>query len=178
MLSIISDDFSETSADTITLHLLNRDSLNDQLLPSERSQISSYILRNYPNQGFSKVRLQFNQTDLKEIPIRFPSNKVAPAPICSLDTVAQWLEAEVGWDANSQTLTFFRKGQVAQVTVDQSYLRVEGARIAMDLQIRMLAGTIRLPIKRISESLGIQSLHNIPTMIWMQLVEREGTDLP
>ncbi|MDB5084572.1 MAG: hypothetical protein JWN30_1458 [Bacilli bacterium] len=72
MLSIVRDDLSEAKDKLITLYLMRDYSDRTTLCPVERSLISSYILRNYPNENFSQVRLQFEDDGSTIIPIRTP----------------------------------------------------------------------------------------------------------
>ncbi|HBZ81535.1 MULTISPECIES: family 10 glycosylhydrolase [Brevibacillus] len=86
-------------------------------------------------------------------PYIIPKVNVTMVP---LRVISESLGAEVYWDQNSQTATILKDSTVLSMTINQTYALVNDSTIPLDASVQNRQGRVMVPLRFVSEQLGLQ----------------------
>lgn len=104
-------------------------------------------------QGQVKVTINNEQVSFDEAGPFVDSNNRTLVP---LRFISEKLNAQVKWDSKDQTVTVTAPDQEAVLTVGQAQMVVNGSKMTMDTKPVMKDGRVFVPVKYISEVLGVE----------------------
>ncbi|ASA23149.1 family 10 glycosylhydrolase [Paenibacillus donghaensis] len=108
-----------------------------------------------------QITLELDGTTLTgDVPPYITSSNVTMVPI---SLISQGLKAGVSWNQSSKTVTITRGEQILKLTSGTKTALVNEASVALDTSVQIKQGRVMVPIRFVSEQLGLQVLWNQAT---------------
>lgn len=99
------------------------------------------------------IYLDGQQVKSDVAPYIIPKVNVTMVP---LRVISESLGAEVYWDPNTQTVTIIKENTVLSMVVNQSYALVNDSQVRLDASVQIKQGRTMVPLRFVSEQLGLQ----------------------
>lgn len=87
--------------------------------------------------------------------------------------IAEAYQGMVDWDGETRQVTIQYRGQVLKMTVDEKEMTINGVSRPIDVPVRLASGRTLVPLRVISEALGMQVDYNNSTRI-VSIVEKRA----
>lgn len=126
-------------------------------------------------QAASTIRIYLDgkwiQSDVA--PYIMPKANLTMVPV---RVISQGLGASVVWTQKTKTVTIRKSGTTIVMKVGQKTATVGGVKTALDAPVALTNNRVTVPLRFISERLGLQVKWN-PTTQWIQLMTKPGQEI-
>ncbi|MEW6181812.1 MAG: DUF3352 domain-containing protein [Bacillota bacterium] len=97
------------------------------------------------------VKVVLNGTQLKfSVPPLIKNGRT----LVAFRPVAEAMGADVGWDAETRTVTLSKNGRVSRITIGKSTAYIGNRAVKLDVPAEIINGSTMVPLRFIAESLG------------------------
>lgn len=83
------------------------------------------------------------------------------------------IQAKINWDKNSSTASANLANKTIQIQVNNTYAKVNGKKVKMDVPARLIKGRVFIPLRFVSEQLDTQVIWNPDTRVIKLLTHPE-----
>lgn len=126
----------------------------------EWSEIVNCVKAAIAQKGAQRLQLRFGSAEVSADGISLPTD-AAPVVIenrtfVPVRAVSEMIGATVGWDAQTRTVTIEADGKRLSIPVDSNTATLDGKEVPMDASAQIVDGRTVLPLRFVSESLGLK----------------------